>query len=367
LSFGAQRGHVKRVGDAAVDEEVSHLLGDLEGDVDLGFRGRGAKVRGADEVRRAEQRAVLGRLGLEHVERGAGDLACVHRFLERCLVDQAAAGAVDDPHALLGLGEVFLRQDVAGLVGERGVEGDEVRPRQQVVQFHLLHAHFHRALGREERIEGDDLHAQADGAGRDDRADVAGADQAEGLARHFHAHEAVLRPQARLGLGIGLGDLAREGEHHGDGVFGGGDRVAERGVHHHHALGRGVGDIDVVDADAGAADHLEPGGGVDDFLGDLGRRADGEAVVFADTGDQLLRRFAGDDIDVAAHLGEDAGGVGIHLVGNENLGLGHGMHSIAPFPFALRSEDAVRASRRVLRDGASAIRLQRLLRTNGGD
>ena len=42
-----------------------------------------------------------------------------------------------------------------------------------------------------------------------------------------------------------------------DGVLGGGDRVAEGGVHHHDAGGGGGGDVDIVDADAGAADHLQ--------------------------------------------------------------------------------------------------------------
>ena len=54
---------------------VGHLLGHLQRDVDLRLGGRGAEVRGADEVRRAEQRLILGRLGREHVERGAGDVA----------------------------------------------------------------------------------------------------------------------------------------------------------------------------------------------------------------------------------------------------------------------------------------------------
>ena len=44
-------------------------------DVDLRLVGRGAEVRRGDEVRRAEQRRFLGRLGREHVERGAGDVA----------------------------------------------------------------------------------------------------------------------------------------------------------------------------------------------------------------------------------------------------------------------------------------------------
>jgi hypothetical protein len=48
-----------------------------------------------------------------------------------------------------------------------------------------------------------------------------------------------------------------EREHHGDGVLGRGDRVAEGRVHHDHAPRRRGFDIDVVDADAGAADDLE--------------------------------------------------------------------------------------------------------------
>ena len=41
----------------------------------------------------------------EHVERGARDLAGVERGLERVVVDQLAARAVDDPHAVAALGE----------------------------------------------------------------------------------------------------------------------------------------------------------------------------------------------------------------------------------------------------------------------
>ena len=180
-------------------------------------------------------------------------------------------------------------EDVAGLVGQRRVQRDEVGPGQQRVEIDLFDAHFHRAFGREERIEGDDLHLEAQRAAGDDRADIARADQAQRLAGDFDAHEAVLRPLAGLGLGIGFGDLAGEREHQRDGVFGGGDRVAERGVHHHDALRRGGGDIDVVDADPGAADDLEVGGGVEDLLGHLGRAADREAIILADDRRSALR------------------------------------------------------------------------------
>ena len=113
--------------------------------------------------------------------------------------------------------------------------------------------------GDEERIVGDDLHLEAMGAVGDDRADIAAADQAERLAAQLDAHEAVLFPLAGLGRGVGLGDFAGQREQHGDGVLGGGDRVAERRVHDDDAArGRG-GDVDGVDADAGAADDLQAG------------------------------------------------------------------------------------------------------------
>ena len=57
--------------------------------------------------------------------------------------------------------------------------------------------------------------------------------------------------------GGGLRDVAREREQHGDRVLGGGDVAAAGRVHDHDAaLGRRV-DVDVVDADAGAADDAQ--------------------------------------------------------------------------------------------------------------
>ena len=53
------------------------------------------------------------------------------------------------------------------------------------------------------------------------------------------------------------GNLAGQRQHQRDGVLGGGDRIAERRVHHDDAARGGGGNVDIVDADAGAADHLQ--------------------------------------------------------------------------------------------------------------
>ena len=164
------------------------------------------------------------------------------------------------------------------------------------------------------------VHVQPDGAVGDDRADVAAADQAERLAGELDAHETVFLPLAGLGGGGGLGDLAGQGEHHGDGVLGRGDGVAVRRVHHHDAAGGGGFDVDIVHADAGAADDFQVGGGVEQFLGDFGGGADGEAVIVADDGAQVGGGEAGFQIDLDAAVAEDVDGGGGEFVADQDFG-----------------------------------------------
>ena len=119
------------------------------------------------------------------------------------------------------------------------------------------------------------------------------------------------------------GDLARQREHHRDGVLGGGDRIAERRVHHDDALGGRGRDVDVVDADAGAADDLQLRRLLQQLLGDLGGRADGEAVIVADDRGELVLVLAevGLEVDLDAAILEDLRRRRGQLVGNENAGV----------------------------------------------
>ena len=69
---------------------------------------RGAEVRREDEIRQPAQRGIRGqRLHLEDVERRGGDLLALQRLDQRRFIDQAAARAVDDAHALLRLREAL--------------------------------------------------------------------------------------------------------------------------------------------------------------------------------------------------------------------------------------------------------------------
>jgi len=280
--LGAHRRHVDGVDDRADLEIVGHLLGDLDRDLFLGLGGRSAQVRRRHHLLHAEQQIRFGRLLGENVERGAGDVARLERRLQVGLDHQPAAGAIDDEHAFFHLGDRAAVDDGAGRIGQGRVEGDEVGAGVELVELDLFDAERLGPLGREVGIVSRDFHVQADRAVGDDRADIAAADDAEALAVELDPHEARLLPLAGVGRGVGGADLARDREQERDRVLGGGDGVAERGVHDHDALlGRG-GDVDVVDADAGAADDAKPARTAEDLGRHLGRRAHREAVIISD-------------------------------------------------------------------------------------
>ena len=85
-------------------------------------------------------------------------------------------------------------------------------------------------------------------------------------------------------------------------MFGGGDRVAERCVHHHDALGRGGGNIDIIDADTRTADDFEVRRRVKDGLGHFGRTADCKAVIVANHRGKFFLGLVGNDIYITAAL-----------------------------------------------------------------
>ena len=80
----------------------------------------------------------------EHVEGGAGDLAGIERRAQGRFVDQPAARAIDDAHALLHRRERLGVDDVPGLVGERRVQRDEIGAPEQLVELDLLDAEIER-------------------------------------------------------------------------------------------------------------------------------------------------------------------------------------------------------------------------------
>ena len=278
MSSGADGGDVDRGGDDAAGQRGHDLLGGLDAGAVLRLGGRGAEVRRDDDVGVAvEQRVVGDRLGREDVERGAGDLAGVERVLERLVDEQLAAGAVDDPHAVLHLRE-RLGVEPAARLGRLGqVDGDEV------------------GLARRRRRRSSACSTPSSRKRSADDERVEGQRRACRSPARAAATSWPMRPKPRMpsvfsysstppnfershlpavSAGVRLRDVAREREHQRHGVLGGGDDVRLRRVGDDDAaLGRGL-DVDVVDADAGAADDAEVVGAVDQVGGQLRRRAD---------------------------------------------------------------------------------------------
>ena len=160
--LGRDRREVDGVRDRAAQQVVRHLLGDLQRDVFLRLGGGGAEMRGAHHVGMAEQRIVGRRLLGEHVEGGASDVAGIERGAQGRLVDQPAARAIDDAHALLHRRERLGVDDAFRLFRERGVQRHEIGPPEQFVKIDLFDPELHRPFGREKRIVGDHLHFQSD-------------------------------------------------------------------------------------------------------------------------------------------------------------------------------------------------------------
>lgn len=86
-----------------------------------------------------------------------------------------------------------------------------------------------------------------------------------------------------------MGDVPRHSGEESDAVLGGGDGVGGGGVDDEAAVLGGGGEVDVVDADAGAADDLKAaGGGLEDLAADLGAAPDDEGVAEGDLCAELL-------------------------------------------------------------------------------
>ncbi len=195
-------------------------------------------MRRQDDVGQLEQR-MIGRRRLlhEHVEGGSGQVARTQRLGQRLLVDDAAAGTVDDASAL-GQQRQFAGADqVAGLVGQRRMHGEEIDARQQLGQLgDGLDAHLGGAGRRQERVEADYLHVQSGGAAGDLTADASQADDAESLAGQLGADELAALPLALMHTGVGGGRVTGQDHQQRDGVLGGADGVAAGRVHDDDAL-----------------------------------------------------------------------------------------------------------------------------------
>ena len=95
-------------------------------------------------------------------------------------------------------------------------------------------------------------------------ADWPEPDHPERLATHFRADIGLAVPVAAAHRSVGLWDVPRERHQQRDRVLGGSNGVALRRVDHDDAALSGRFEVDVVHADAGTADDLQAGAGLND-------------------------------------------------------------------------------------------------------
>ena len=132
--LGADRRDVDGGADDAAGEGRRDLLGHDHARAVLGLLGRGAEVRRHDDAGQAEERALGGRLLREDVDGRAAQVTRRERRDQRLLVDDVAAGRVDEPRAGLHGRERRGADEAARLGRGRQVERDEVARAVEVLR-----------------------------------------------------------------------------------------------------------------------------------------------------------------------------------------------------------------------------------------
>ncbi len=288
----------------------------------LGLVGGRPEVRRNDDGLELEQRRLGGRLGGEDVDAGTGDPSLLEGDRERVLVDDAAAGRVDDPHRRLDLAQGLVADQPDGLRRLRQVHGDEVADLEQLVEADETHAHLGSPRAGDVGVEGHDLHAERRKPLRDKDTDPAETDDADDLLVELDPGVLAALPLTGLERGIGGRDVAGRGQQQPDRQLGRRDDVGRRGVDHHDAGLRGRRDVDVVQPDAGPGHDLERTGGGQRLGVHLGRRADQDRVDVRDGGQQggPVSTVAVPDLEVRA---ESLDRRGRELLGDEHDWSGH--------------------------------------------
>jgi hypothetical protein len=113
----------------------------------------------------------------------------------------------------------------------------------------------------------------------DERTDLAESDDAEGLAVQFDALPLAALPLSGLQRRMGLRDVSSLRQQQRHGLFGRGEDIRDRRVDDHDSELGGLGDVDVVQTDAGATDDDEILRRFERRGVDLGRRANDQRVA----------------------------------------------------------------------------------------
>ena len=159
------------------------------------------------------------------------------------------------------------------------MDGDEIGLFEQVVE---LPEFYIQALGqvlRHEGVVGEDPHLESIGSAGHLGAYLAQPDNPQRFASKLGADEPFPGPFAGLEGRVGLGDVPGQRKHQRHGVLSGGYDVGGRRVDDNHAsLCCGI-NVDVVNADTGAANNLQVRSRFQSLSRDLRLATDDKGVV----------------------------------------------------------------------------------------
>ena len=181
------------------------------------------------------------------------------------------------------------------------------------------HAQLLGALGAAVGIIAHQVHAEGAGALGHQTADAAQTEDGKRLLIQFAAAELAAGPLPSMHAGVGLGGVARAGEHEAHGLLSGRNDIGSGGIAHDDTgFGRSL-DIDVVHAHAGTADDAQLRSRGDDLARDVRGGAHHKRIIVGDGLDKLIRRHLQLDIDLQA-LFRKAVQTGLRqLLGNQDL------------------------------------------------
>ena len=282
--------------DGTSGQEVDEQSDALDGHLRLRLLGAGAQVGRDQHAGHLKQRTVGAGFLLEHVEGHAPDHTPFESLHQCFLVVDAATGAVHQPDTLLQDGQFVHADKMAGVVSQRGVDGQVIDLWQHAPHgAHQFDAQLLCPLLRQKRIEAHDPHVERQGSLGHRLADPTEPHDPQRLSRQLDAHKLVAIPAMLMEAGVGRGHVAGEGEDQCERVLRRADGVAGGRVHHHDALPRGRILVDVVGANACTYDRLEPVIAGKRIGSDLHAAAADRPVVAGQSLPQRHAREPGDD------------------------------------------------------------------------
>ena len=209
------------------------------------------------------------------------------------------------------------------------MHGDEVGALDELVDGDQFDAELRCARCGQVGVVRDDRGLERSETLREELADAAESDDTDGLAEDLDTVELASLPGVLTQSLVCCGNLASGRHEERDSVLGSGVNVGGRCVDDHHAALGGCGDLDVVQADTGAADDLQLGAGSQNLGVDGGGGTDENRVGLGYRGEQ--RRAVGSVDPTHLHTVTERLDCGRReLVGDQNNGTARLAHVQTP-------------------------------------